>query len=183
MSQIKNESSNKTKTSAIDNEDTSKTNTTANNKVNSSKPVNIEAEIIMLKELFSNADIGKSSIDAILKKIDDTTLKNILFSQYESYNDITGKIASQLNKNGETPKSNSSFGKAIIWSSININTLFDKSISHIADIIIKGNNVGIVDINKELNEYFDMLSKDTLDLASDLLVLEQRHIEDLKPYL
>lgn len=165
------ETNNKTKTSA------------AANTSNTSKPKNSEVEIKMLKELYLNADMGKLSVDNIIKKTDDTPLRNMLLSHYESYNELSNKIASQLNINGETPKENNVFGKAMLWGSINMNTLFDKTPSHIADMMIQGNNMGIISINKELNENSDSLSEDTKTLALDLLSLEQKNVDDLKAFL
>ena len=151
--------------------------------VSSSKPKDSEVEIKVLKELYLNADTGKLSVDNVIKKIEDTNLRNILLCHYESYNELSNKIAAQLNKNGETPKESNVFGKAMLWSSINLNTLFDKTPSHIADMMIQGNNMGIISINKELNCNSDSLSEDTLNLASDLISLEQKNVEDLKTFL
>ena len=151
--------------------------------VNASSSKNSEAEIKVLKELYLNADTGKLSVDNVIKKIEDNGLRNLLLSHYESYNELSNKIAVQLNKNGETPKESNVFGKAMLWSSINLNTLFDKTPSHIADMMIQGNNMGIISINKELNCNSDLLSEDTKNLATDLLSLEQKNVDDLKAFL
>lgn len=152
-------------------------------KVNTSKAKDCEVEVKVLKELYLNAEAGKLSVDNVIKKTDDTGLRNLLLSQYESYNELSNKITTQLNKNGETPKETNVFNKAFRWGTINMNTLFDKTPSHLADMMIQESNSGIISINKELNNHSDSLSEDTLSLASDLLSLEQKNSEELKAFL
>lgn len=152
-------------------------------KVNTSKSKNCEVEVKVLKELYLNTETAKLSLDNVIKKTDDTDLRNLLLNQYESYNEFSNKVVSQLNRNGETPKEVNAFNKALRWGTINMSTLFDKTPSRIADMMIQESNEGIISINKELNINSDSLSEDTLNLASDLLSLEQNNLEQLKAFL
>lgn len=58
---------------------------------------------------------------------------------------------------------------------INLNTLTDKSTSHIAEMIIQGATMGVIDITKRIKEYSEV-DEEILELANDLLKFEQRNI-------
>lgn len=140
-------------------------------------------EIEVLKQLYKNADMGKTGIDTILKKTKNSSFKNTLLTHYEKYEDISQRISKELTKNGETQKETKLINKAMQWGSINVNTLFDKSCEHLADMMIKGSNTGMIAITRELNINKDALSDSTNALASELLSIQEKSIEDLKPYL
>ena len=147
-----------------------------------SQPKSRKKEVSVLKQLYQSADSEKSSIENVMKKIRDSSLKNTLLSQYERYDLISQKVSKELTKNGETQKDNF-LNKAMLWSTINLNTLFDKSTAHIADMMIKENNAGIISLNKGLNEYRDDLSDSANSLAVEFLTAQQQAIDELKPYL
>ena len=50
-------------------------------------------------------------------------------------------------------------------------------------MVIKGNNTGITEINKSLNDNRKFLTEETNSLAVELLEMEQRNIDALKRYL
>ncbi len=59
--------------------------------------------------------------------------------------------------------------------------MFNKSTKHISDMLIAGSQMGI----KELNEFLarnPQVQQQTLDLANELIALEQGSIEKLNTY-
>lgn len=142
-----------------------------------------DANADMLNSVKKNAEMGKKSIDSIVKKLENGEFKDLLLTHYEDFEKLSSKLSTELTDLGQTPKSENFFSDAMLKSSITMNTMLDDSISHIADMMIKGSNTGITTINKELNKYRDEVSESTVELATELLTLEQKHIEQLKPYL
>ena len=65
---------------------------------------------------------------------------------------------------------------------INMKTMSDKSNSHIADMLIFGSNMGIVEATKKIHKYAGA-DKEILDLMKKLLAFEERNCEDLKCFL
>ena len=63
-----------------------------------------------------------------------------------------------------------------------MNTLADASSEHIAEILINGSNMGIVEMTKQMNRLPDA-DAGAKRLAEEFLRGEQRHIEELKSYL
>lgn len=69
-----------------------------------------------------------------------------------------------------------------MWGAIQLNTLADASTSHMAEMMINGTNMGIVEMTRQLNsaQNADFAAK---KLAEDFLHGEQAHLNKLKQYL
>lgn len=65
---------------------------------------------------------------------------------------------------------------------INIQTLTDKSTSHIAEMLIIGSNMGVIDAIKNLKKY-ENAKKEINELMDRLLKFEEDNIKELKEYL
>jgi len=70
----------------------------------------------------------------------------------------------------------------MIRSSIRLNTMMNKKPEHIAELMITGTAMGIIDVNKKLNR-FDGADTEVKKMAEDFLTNEQRNIDELKRHL
>ena len=59
----------------------------------------------------------------------------------------------------------------------------DNSDASIADMLIKGMSMGVLDIEKKLSQYDEIANKKTIKLAEDFLEFQQESISKLKKYL
>ena len=126
--------------------------------------------------------MGCGSISYVSEKTDDADMKQSLQKQNTEYNDIASQAAELLNENGETAKEKGAMSHACLWGSIQMNTLADKSIDHIAEMMIQGNAMGLTKITRRLGEY-DGEDKAIRGLAGKLLSTEQNNIEQMKRFL
>ena len=65
---------------------------------------------------------------------------------------------------------------------INLQTIKDKTPSHLAGMMIQGNTMGVIDMTKSLREN-QAADPPVLALAQDLLSMQKGNIEEMKPYL
>ena len=65
---------------------------------------------------------------------------------------------------------------------INFNTITNKTPSHIAEMLIQGSTMGIVDVTKRIKEY-KTADKDISSLADRLLKFEQQNVDEMKKFL
>ena len=65
---------------------------------------------------------------------------------------------------------------------IDMQTLTDKSSSHIAEMLMVGSVMGIIQALRNIRKYNDA-DKDVLDLMDRLLKFEERNITELKPFV
>jgi hypothetical protein len=137
----------------------------------------------VLCDLYKNAQIALQSISNITNSTDDAIIKQELLNQYEGYEKQAGKIATLMVEYNITPKEPNAMKKAMLWSSIKMNTLTDNSNSHIADMMIKGTVMGINELTQIINQKETMLNENIVVLAKELLTMEEGFEEDLKKHL
>ena len=144
---------------------------------------NERKNIDTLNEIYRNTQMGKTALEHVIKKVNNAELKEMLLRQYDGFDALSVKIASELTRSGETPRPTSSFQNMMLKTSIGMNSFMDDTVSNLADMVIKGNNTGITEINKSLNDNRKFLTEETNSLAVELLEMEQRNIDALKRYL
>ena len=64
-----------------------------------------------------------------------------------------------------------------------MNTAFDGTTSHVAEIMIKGTVMGITELTKILNESACVTDEKLKEYAKKLIALEEEYVENLKKFL
>ena len=142
-----------------------------------------EAELNLLHALKKNVEMGKQALDHILKKTGQEEFRALLLRHYESFEHMAVRLTERLTELGETPKNTGFWSEFMLKNGINMNTFMDDSLSRLAELLIKGNNMGVTDINRELNHCPDGLDPKTKKRAEEIVALEQEQINELKRYL
>lgn len=136
----------------------------------------------MASEMYRGAKMGTQTIRTMLTKTKDPKFKEELFRQLESYNEIESKIYNELLKRNIQPIDINPLQSASAWLTIQFETMFNKKPSHLATMLIKGNNMGVIGITKVLNKNTN--SNDFItDFALDFINLMESNNENLKPFL
>lgn len=143
------------------------------------KKINVEA----LNNIYKNAHIGLQSISDISTETLDLDLKEELLSEYEGYEKIIGEISAYMSEHAIEPKDINPIKKAMLWTSIKINSLTDDSKTNIAQLMIKGTVMGITELTQLIHSGSDALDKDVLKFAVNLRDLEEKYEENLKKFL
>lgn len=133
-------------------------------------------------ELHKNVQMAKYALEEVIKRCKDESLKQTLLTQYHDFEKLSGDITGFIIELGATPKSATCVQNMMLKSSICMSTALDNSPSKIADMVIQGDNQGIMDINRLLNQS-EVKEERAISLATTLLEIEQRHVDDLKKYL
>ncbi len=136
----------------------------------------------ILNSLYQNTSMSVSSLEKIIPKIDDINLKSELQKQLDVYNKRNIKLKEQLYTLNSTPKDIDAYTKVVADMGIKMNTLFNKTPSHIAKMIIQGTNMGIIDINQTLNNN-KCVEENIINEAKFILKGEQKYLDDMKKYL
>ena len=110
-------------------------------------------DINALDEIHKGSCMGVDAISFILDKVEDKSLENILRKQYKSYKEICSRIEDMYPKYNEgKPHSTSMPEKVMTDYMINMKLLVDKTTSHIAELLIQGTNMGIIEGRRILNK-------------------------------
>ena len=127
--------------------------------------------------------MGCDAIKYIIDKVEDNTLRDLLKRQYDLYDNIKKKVNDLYPKyNDEAePHETNAMTKAMTWYGVNMKTIKDYSNSKIAEILVQGTNMGIIEGRKILNN--KNIAKDVHDIIEDFVNSQEKLIEDLKEYL
>ena len=133
----------------------------------------------ILNYIYQNCEMGRLSTEQIINKIEDEELKDVLTEQIKVYTNILNETEDMLD---ESKKQISKSKKMMLHMSIDMSLMKDKASSHIAQMLIQGSNMGIIDVTKLLNSYkgADMKIR---NLAKRLGDIQKKNIEDLKKFL
>lgn len=139
-------------------------------------------EIEILKEVNKNTKMGMDALSIVLKKVDDNNFKNLLNTQHNEYQNIYDRTQELLVQHNAKMDDTPVVQKAMSWMGIQLNTATDTSNSKLSELLIQGNDMGIVKGIKLLNnETFS--NNEIKNILSDFVRLQEKNIDDLKKYL
>lgn len=126
--------------------------------------------------------MGVHTINQLMEISEDEEFKMHLASQYAEYQDIHKNAQDALNENGYDEKGIGALDKIKTYLMVNIQTLTDKSSSHIAEMLMVGSNMGIINAIKNLKKYSDAEPSIKV-LMERLLKIEENNVQQLKKFL
>lgn len=135
-----------------------------------------------LDELNKGATMGMEAIHFIIDKVEDDNFKSVLDKEYKKYESIAKKISEIYPEySDKLPHKINAMNKAMTWGGIEMETIMDKSNSKIAELLIKGTDMGIIEGRKLLNNK-DIDNKIN-NLISEFVTMQEESVENLKEYL
>ena len=139
-------------------------------------------DMALLNFVYQNAEMGKETIPKLAKMVENTEFRRVMESQLSEYQTIYNTAEEKIKKSNQEAKGVGTMEKISAYTILNLNTLLDKSSSHIAEMMMQGSNMGIIDITKKLRECPDA-EPDTIRLAQKLLKTEEHNLEEVKEFL
>ena len=136
----------------------------------------------ILNEINKGIKMGMDSISSIAEKVTDDQLKDDLQSEYNQYNTILNDVNAELGKYEEFPKELNPAQKMMGWFDIQMSTLTDNSDSKIAEMLIKGTNMGIIEGVKLLNNNPET-TPEIKNILTNFIQFQENNVERLKKYL
>ena len=139
-------------------------------------------DINALDEIHKGAYMGIDAVNFVLDKVQSSELEEVLHKQHNQYKDIARRIEDIYSQydDGEPHKTNA-MNKAMTWYGIEMKTLTDKSDSKIAELLLNGVNMGIIEGRKILNK--KNLNKEVDEIVSTYVSMQEDCVEILKKYL
>ncbi len=139
----------------------------------------------LLEIIYQDTYMASKNLEVLLEEIryKDNKIKGScedILKEYEKYLKTTKKL---LRSNKVKPRKVSPFALMGAKMKMKKDVKTDNSDSKISDIIIQGLVMGVIDINKRLDNYKKDVNKDVLSLANDLLKFQKNSIDTLKEYL
>ena len=139
-------------------------------------------EIEILKEISKDSKMGMDSINMVGEKVQDEKFQKLLNEQHNEYQNIFDRTQEILKQHGETIEDVPAMQKMMGWMGIQMNTIADKSNSQLSELLIQGNDMGIIKGHKLLNGS-NFTTPEIENLLSDFVRLQEKNIDDLKKWL
>jgi len=141
-----------------------------------------QIEVNVLDELNKGTCMGRDAIHFILDKVSNDELKEELTKQYDKYKEISDKICELYPEySSGDPHETNAMNKFMTWSGVEMKTMIDDSSSKIAELLLQGTNMGIIEGRKLLNH------KDTdpevHKLIQEYVKFQEEAVEKLKKFL
>lgn len=115
------------------------------------KNINTENEN-MLNAIFKTTSMATYNMDNIKPEIKDKGLINLIQKQNQIYSKFSHEVQTLARKNKIDLKPLPMMAKAGSYMGIKMNTLFNDEVSHLADMLYKGTNMGIEELETSKKE-------------------------------
>ena len=139
----------------------------------------------LLEYIYSDASMGVKSMNTLYNVLNnkDNKIKDVvedILKEYKSYLNECEKI---LKKYKITPSKPTLLSELGSFMGIKMEIMKDNSDSRVADMIIKGLNMGVINLDKKINDFKDKADKDIIKLAKSMKEMQDREITALKEFL
>ncbi len=143
----------------------------------------MKEEINVLDELNKGACMGVDAIHYIMDKVKDKGLKKELDRQYREYKEMLEKIEEVYpDYSNREPHETNVMNKAMTWWGIEMKTITDDSTSKLAELLMQGTNMGIIEGRRLLN-HKEEIDSDVEKILHDFVKMQEEEVETLKKYL
>lgn len=132
----------------------------------------------LLTEVYKNADMERSVLTRLIRRSEDARFRTLLADQFTVYHAIMQETHDALNARGVLVRDVITFGKRMIFSSIAMHLRIDKTSSHMAEMLVRGNIMGIIDLTKALRDA-QGADEAVVQLAERLRSAQKRHLDQL----
>ena len=139
-------------------------------------------EAAVYREVQRNTEMAMKAIDTISGKVYDDDLALQISRQSLKYAELYNEASRQLMEGKAERYQSNALTDAMLKTGIHYNTLLNTSTGHIAEMMIKGSNEGILEMEKVLRHNENAGERPTA-LARQLIDFEESNIRSLKDYL
>lgn len=139
----------------------------------------------LLDYLHTNITMGLEALESLHKCLEttDNKIKGHVDKSLVTYKEFKKKCEIEIKSENSEVKKGNLLG--VIMTKIGTRTEFmrDNSDSKIAETLIQGYNMGLIDITKKMKKYKSDVSKEILELAKEYKKMMEHGIKEIKEFL
>lgn len=136
----------------------------------------------LLKECDAGLDMAISSLEQVKPEAKADNFTNMLDKYYNNHKKIQKDIDEKLVEYNSDGKKANAFAETMSNMKTGFKLMTNHTDQEIADLMIDGCNMGIKSVSKYMNQYANA-NQDIMQLANDIIVLEQNFMNELRQYL
>ena len=142
----------------------------------------MDETVQLLQDVVRNARTGQDAVEQLMKKTEGSGMREDLSREQEAYAVVRREGERALRDAGGSAEPVGPLSRAGMWMGLEMETLADRSDSHIAEIVIQGATMGVIEMTRSLNTY-DRADPDARGLASRFVVNQNEAIDRQKGFL
>lgn len=137
----------------------------------------------ILDEVNKGATMGMDAIHYVADKAKDNEFKKVLDVEFNKYQKISDRVNDLYdNYSSKEPHETSKMTKMMTWYGIQMKTMMDDTTSKLAELLMQGTNMGIIEGRRLLNA--NQNAEDNVkNILNDFVVMQEDSVETLKKYL
>ncbi|MCD7917707.1 MAG: hypothetical protein LUF84_04505 [Clostridiales bacterium] len=152
----------------------------------------------VLQEVYKGAAMGAAAIDRLLPLVKNARFRSDLQTQRKQYDGAQQRAEELMKPLAKCPQELSKGERAMLCACLGVKTLCNRETSHLAQLMIQGSNMGVLNLTKLLNSCGDYEPDPAADgaaaspqpqtdpaaaLARSVIRMEEDNIDRLKVYL
>ena len=137
----------------------------------------------MLQEMYKSVKMGCENIAGVIPKVEDKFMLGVLTDRLEEFGDYASRVSDMLHERGYSPKEPSMGAKMGAKMGIAANTLIDSTSSHIAEMFIKGSEMGIQKLERTRGELAGQCESSVVSLCNEIIASERRDNKKMEGFL
>lgn len=143
----------------------------------------MNAEQELLNFVYQNSEMGAVSIDRLSEYSKDERFLRAIRDQKREYLSVNAAARDALCRTGCDERGLSALSKVKTYLMIDLQSLSDHSTEHLAEMMVIGSTMGIIDAKKNLRRYETEELGEAQKLMNTLCDLEERNVETMKSFL
>lgn len=141
-----------------------------------------EKNIDILDELNKGCCMGSDAVKFILDKIENKKFKEVCENLLEQYEDMEEKINKIYDTySDDEPHETTAMNKVMTWSGIQMRTMGDGSDSKLAELLLQGLNMGIIEGRRLINQKDE--DPKVKEVMQEYVDVQEEYVEKIKEFL
>lgn len=136
----------------------------------------------LLKECNAGCKSATNSMEQVLPYTNDEELKSLIKKFNQEHIEIGEECHTLLQASNKKEEDPSGIAKIVSWVSTEVKLMINDESEKIAQLMVDGCNMGIKSLSEYTNQYTNA-SDESKQLVKKLIVLEERFMNELLPYL
>lgn len=137
----------------------------------------------MLQEMYKSVKMGCENIAGVIPKVEDKFMLGVLTDRLEEFGGYATRVSDMLHERGYSPKEPGMGAKMGAKMGIAANTLIDSTSSHIAEMFIKGSEMGIQKLERTRGELAGQCESTVVSLCNEIIASERRDNKKMEGFL
>lgn len=143
----------------------------------------VDNKVKIMNYVIQNCQMGIDSLEKLKKYVDDTDMQKEINEELQAYQERYAKAKKVICECGGEIKPVPCMQKIMACIGVKFNAMMDNTTSHIAEMLIQGTNMGIIELTKIKNSNPSAEEDKLLDVVNDLLDFEIGRLDKLKKFL